>query len=73
MTAPRLARRHGPGRQVTVSKPSATGEALREVFDLPVSPVSAEVLQQYYEVGAHAPGAPPRSSPFIRCAALHSL
>ncbi len=34
-----------------MAKPSATGEALREVFDLPVSPVSSEVLQRYYEVG----------------------
>ncbi len=59
-----LARRHGPGRQVTVAKPSATGEALREVFDLPVSPVSAEVLQRYYEVSmSQQRGTPPTLHP----------
>ncbi|BDA50474.1 3'-5' RNA helicase YTHDC2 [Coccomyxa sp. Obi] len=39
----------GDSRQVTVSKPAASGQLAKDTFDLPVSPASLEVLQAYYE------------------------
>lgn len=42
--------RHGEARQVTVTKPAATGRALRDTWDLPVSEASQAVLTEYIEV-----------------------
>ncbi|CAL5229490.1 g12825 [Coccomyxa viridis] len=39
----------GDSRQVSVYKPRGQGRAARDVFDLPVSPASLQVLQSYYE------------------------
>lgn len=42
--------RRGDNRQVAVYKPRGQGRAARDVFDLPVSPASLQVLQDHYEV-----------------------
>ena len=42
--------RHGEARQVTVTKPAATGRALRDTWDLPFSEASQAVLDDYIEV-----------------------